>query len=64
MDFDEQLGQDPFSDDDEASIVFEEMAKPIVLMFRAFQKQGLSGSEAAALTAAIFSQSMPQLGDL
>lgn len=55
--------EDPFSEDDETKIVFQEAAKTIVVMFRALQEQGLSGQEAAALTAALFAQNLPSLGE-
>lgn len=40
-------------------IAMQEMAKLMVNFFRAFMNEGLSAQEAAALTAAVVSQSMP-----
>lgn len=44
---------------DEAKVAFDEMAKIMAPMFRALTRNGLTGQEAAALTAAYWAQNMP-----
>lgn len=50
----------PFNEDDTQRIALEEMAKLMVPMFQAMVKEGLSGQEAAALTAAYWHQLIPR----
>lgn len=47
---------------DASEIAFDELAKLMVPMFRAFIRQGISAQEAAALTAAYCQQIMPSDG--
>lgn len=46
-------------DFDVTKIAFEAMASLMAPLFKALTKQGLSGQEAAALTAAYWAQNMP-----
>lgn len=48
-----------FGDFDELGVVFEELGKAIVPVFKGLMANGLTVQEAAALTAAMFSQGMP-----
>lgn len=44
---------------DTQKILFEKMAELMAPLYRAFRAQGLSAHEAAVLTAAYFTQTMP-----
>lgn len=50
----------PLSDEDGDRIALEHMASIMANFYKAFKKAGLPSQEAAALTAACFSQMMPQ----